>query len=284
MPEVGPTAVLPRRPLTVGELLDSAVLLLRAQSRLLLPLGAFLAVGEQLLLLPLRLAADLRPPAYLPGGWDPFAAYWLLLAVGAGTEAAIVTLLGNPAARAAGAALLGRHAGVRDLLRVRGARWGTTLLLALPVGALVMLGGLLGPLWFLAWTMVGSVAAVLVVDRLAARLALPRAIRLAARDGGRAAWVRLLGYLGWWILRVGLALGGYFGVAALDLVDLHDPATATVAAVVVWAAVNSVAYPVLACLDAVVHLDNRMRTEGLDIRLSRSPGHLAEPVLLAADR
>ncbi|TDC70759.1 hypothetical protein E1193_29610 [Micromonospora sp. KC606] len=284
MPEVGPTAVLPRRPLTVGELLDSAMLLLRSQGRLLLPLGALLAVGEQLLLLPLRLAADLRPPTYLPEGWELFAAYGLLLVGGAGTEAVIVTLLGNPAARAAGAALLGRRAGVRELLRPRGARWGATVLLALPAGTLVMLGGLLGPLWFLAWAMLGSLAAVLVLDRSAGHLAPSRAIRLAARDGGRAAWVRLLGYLGWWILRVGLALGGYFGVAALDLVDLHEPATATVAAVVVWATVNTVAYPALACLDAVVHLENRVRTEGLDIRLSRSPEHLAEPVLMAADR
>lgn len=47
---------------------------------------------------------------------------------------------------------------------------------------------------------------------------------------------------------------------------------------------NTVAYPALACLDAVIHLDNRMRTEGLDIRLARSPAGLAEPVLLAADR
>ncbi|TDC31312.1 hypothetical protein [Micromonospora sp. KC213] len=284
MPEVGPTAVLPRRPLTVGELLDSAVLLLRAQGRLLLPLGVLLAVGEQLLLLPLRLAADLRGPTYWPDGWDQFVAYWLLLACGAGTEAVIVTLLGNPAARAGGAALLGRRAGVGELLRPRGARWGATLLLAVPVGILVVLGGLLGPLWFLAWAVFGSVAAVLAVDRLAGHLALPRATRLAVRAGGRAAWVRLLGYLGWWILRVGLALGGYFGLARLDLVDLADPATATVAAMTAWTAVNAVAYPALACLDAVVHLDNRMRTEGLDIRLSRSPGHLAEPVLLAADR
>jgi hypothetical protein len=33
---------------------------------------------------------------------------------------------------------------------------------------------------------------------------------------------------------------------------------------------NALAYPMLACLDAVLHLEARMRTEGLDIALRRS--------------
>ncbi|MGN9915458.1 hypothetical protein [Micromonospora palomenae] len=283
MPDVGPTAVLPRRPLTVGELLDSAVLLLRTQGRLLLPLGALFAVGEQLLLHPLRLAAGVEPPSWLLGV-DGLAPLWFLLAVGAASEAVIVTLLGNPAARAAGAALLGRRAGVRELLRPRGARYGATLLLALLVGLVMMLAGLMGPLWFVAYALFGSVAAALAVDRVPVERAVGRAARLAVRGGGQAGAVRLLGYLGWWILRIGLGLGVLTGLDSLDLIDLGDPTVAQVAAITVWAGVNTVAYPALACLDAVIHLDNRMRTEGLDIRLARSPAGLAEPVLLAADR
>ncbi|MFC8615047.1 hypothetical protein ACFT9M_01330 [Micromonospora purpureochromogenes] len=283
MPDVGPTAVLPRRPLTVGELLDSAVLLLRTQGRLLLPLGALFAVGEQLLLHPLRLATGVEPPSWLLGV-DGFPALWFLLALGAASEAVIVTLLGNPAARAAGAALLGRRAGVRELLRPQGARYGATLLLALLVGLVVMLAGLMGPLWFVAYALFGSVAAALAVDRVPVERAVGRAARLAMRGGGQAGAVRLLGYLGWWILRIGLGLGVLTGLDSLDLIDLGDPVLAQVAAITVWAGVNTVAYPALACLDAVIHLDNRMRTEGLDIRLARSPAGLAEPVLLAADR
>ena len=64
MPDAGPTAVLPRRPLTVGELLDSAVLLLRGQARVLVPVALVLAVAEQLLLYPLRLAAGTAPPVW----------------------------------------------------------------------------------------------------------------------------------------------------------------------------------------------------------------------------
>ncbi|MFJ6195319.1 hypothetical protein [Micromonospora sp. NPDC092111] len=281
MPDVGPTTVLPRRPLTVGELLDSAVLLLRAQGRLLLPPAVLLATGEQLLLLPLRRLADAVPPIW----WDDngsVPAWWLLLAVGAATEAVIVLLLGNPAARAAGTALLGRRAGVRELLRPAGARWGATLLLAPVVGLLMLLAALLGPVWLVGYGLLGSVAAALVLDRVSGPAAVGRAARLALR--GRAGAVRVLGYLGWWVLRVGLALGVFFGVESLGLVDLADPTVRVGAAMLVWGAVNSVAYPALACLDAVIHLDTRMRTEGLDIRLARTPAGLAAHALSVAGR
>ncbi|MCP3783058.1 hypothetical protein NLX85_06730 [Micromonospora sp. A3M-1-15] len=279
MPDVGPTAVLPRRPLTVGELLDSAVLLLRNQARVLVPLAVLLAVGEQALLHPLRVLAGARPP----GWWfdpDRLGWYWLLLALGAGTEAMIIALLGNPAARSAGAALLGRRTGARELLH--GARWGATLLAGVAVGSTVLLAGLAGPAWLVAYGLLGAVVPVLVVDRVAAHRAPGRALRLAVRVGGRAAAIRLLGYLGWWLIRLGIGLGVYHGLGLLGLFDVS--AWALPVATVAWAAVNAVAYPALACLDAVLHLETRMRTEGLDIRLSRAPAGTPEPVLLAVPR
>ncbi|MFG2053446.1 hypothetical protein ACGFI9_05365 [Micromonospora sp. NPDC048930] len=279
MSDVGPTAVLPRRPLTVGELLDSAVLLLRGQARLLVPLGVLLALGEQLLLHPLRELAAARPPEW----WfhaDRFGWYWLLLAVGAGTEAVIIALLGNPAARGAGAALLGRRAGVRELLR--DARWPATLLFAAVVGLTVCLAGLAGPAWFVAYGLLGAVVPALAVDRVPAYRVPGRALRLAVRAGGRAAGIRLLGYLGWWLTRLGIGLGLWYGLGLLGLFDLD--AWALPVATVAWAGVNAVAYPALACLDAVLHLETRMRTEGLDIRLSRAPAGTPEPVLLAVRR
>jgi hypothetical protein len=283
VPDVGPTAVLPRRPLTVGELLDSAVLLLRGQARLLLPLALPLALGEQALLHPLRVLAGTRPPTWLVPLHEP-AAWWLLLAVGAGAEAAIVALLGNPAARAAGAALLGRQAGVRELLHPAGARFTATVVAAVLVGAAVLFGALCGPVWFLTVGLLGAVVPVLVVDRLPGSRVPGRALGLAVRAGGRAAGVRLLGHLGWWLLRVGVALGLCYGLAALGLLDLAEPVAALVVATVGWAGVNTVAYPALACLDAVLHLETRMRTEGLDIRLSRARPGSPEPALLAVPR
>lgn len=279
MPDAGPTAVLPRRPLTVGELLDSAVLLLRDQARLLVPLGVLLALAEQLLLHPLRVLAAARPPEWLPVG-DRLGTYWLLLAAGAGTEAVIIALLGNPAARAAGAALLGRRARPAELLRP--ARWLATLLFAAAAGCAVGLAGLAGPAWFVAYGLLGALIPALVVDRVPAYRAPGRALRLAVRGGGRAGAIRLLGYLGWWLLRLGVGLGAYHGLQLLGLFDVQ--AWALPIATVCWVAVNAVAYPALACLDAVLHLETRMRSEGLDIRLSRAPAGVPEPVLLAVRR
>ncbi|MGK5738481.1 hypothetical protein [Micromonospora sp. URMC 103] len=280
MPDAGPTAVLPRRPLTVGELLDSAVLLLRDHASVLLPFAALLAAGEQLLLAPLRTLAGSVPPIwwYADGR---VSAYWLLLAVGAATEGVVIALLGSPAARAAGPALLGRTARAGELLRPAGARWGATLLLALVAGAVMFVAALCGPGWFVGFALLGALTPVLVTDRTPLLRALPRAVALAARGGLRAGLVRLLGYLGWWILRVGLASGILLTLPGLGLVPAE---WAVPVALVVWAAVNTVAYPALACLDAVLHLETRMRSEGLDILLARSPAGMPERVLLAADR
>ncbi|SCL52078.1 hypothetical protein [Micromonospora peucetia] len=280
MPDAGPIAVLPRRPLTVGELLDSAVLLLRGQARVLIPVALVLAVAEQLLLYPLRLAAGTTPPVWFLE-FGRFGAYWLLLAVGAAIEAVIILLLGNPAARAAGAALFGRAAGLRELLRPAGARWGATALLAALVGAVMCGFALFGPVWLVGFGLLGAVAPALVVDRVHPLRAPLRAAVLALRAGGRATWIRLLGYLVWWIVRLGLGIGVYLG---LDSFDLVDRAWAGWLSLAVWAGVNSVAYPALACLDAVLHLETRMRTEGLDIRLSRARAGAPETVLLAAGR
>lgn len=280
MPDAGPTAVLPRRPLTVGELLDSAVLLLRDHARVLVPLAAVLAAGEQLLLLPLRLAADTEQPLWFLE-FGHFAWYWLLLAVGAATEAMIIALLGNPSARAAGAALLGRRAGARELLRPAGARWFATLLLVPLVGAVMATAALLGPAWIIAFALLGAVTPALVVDRVDPLRAPLRSATLAVRAGGRAGAVRLLGYLAWWLVRVGLGVGVYYGLVGLDLLP---EAWQLPVSLVIWAGVNSVAYPAIACLDAAVHLETRIRNEGLDILLARAPAGTPDAVLLAAGR
>ncbi|MEU6020501.1 hypothetical protein [Micromonospora sp. NPDC047134] len=278
MPHAGSIAVLPRRPLTVGELLDSAVLLLRGHAGALLPMAAALALLEQLLLLPLRSAVGVHPPLW----WAPFLGnlgpMLFLLAVGAATEAMIIMLLGNPAARAAGAALVGRPIGPRDLLRPGNARWGATLLLCPVVGVTMLVASLLGPTWFAAFALLGAMAPALALDGIKAGRAPGRSANLALRVEGRAAGLRLLGYLVWWILRVGLAWGLFTGLTTLDLIVAE---WAVPVAVLLWALVNTVAYAALACLDAVLHLETRIRTEGLDIHLSRAPVEASPATLLA---
>src|SRR5690349_17113922 len=98
--------VLPLRPLTLGELLDAGIGLLRRHAVVLLVAGAVLAVAEQALLAPLRALAGTGAPWYW-ADTDHLAAYWLLIAAGLATEAAAIALLGGLAARAAGPELLG---------------------------------------------------------------------------------------------------------------------------------------------------------------------------------
>ncbi|WBB88766.1 hypothetical protein [Verrucosispora sp. WMMC514] len=277
MPDTGPSVVLPGRPLTTGELLDSAVLLLRGQAPVLLPVAAVLAAAEQLVLLPLRSAMGATAPLWWVSDADDLDTFWFLLALGAATEAMIIMLLGNPAARAAARALVGLRSTAADAWGP-GGRWGASVLLCPAVGAVMLLAALLGPAWFAGFALLGAVAPALVVDRVAPVRAINRSAALAVRVGGRAAALRVLGYLVWWIIRVGLGWGTFTGVTALGLTT--EGWTGAVA-MLIWAAVNAVAYAALACLDAVLHLETRIRTEGLDIRLSRVPGAARTPELLA---
>jgi hypothetical protein len=266
--------VLPLRPLTVGELMDAAVSLLREYGRVLLPVAAVLAAAEQALLIPLRRAAEVQPPAYVPDfpELDHLDLFWMLLALGAATEVMIIALLGGLTARAAGAAVLapGHRLPARRLLRPRGGGFGTVALLAAVSGAAMFAAALAGPLWFLAYALLGLAVPVVVLDRVGPLRALTRSAALACRAGLRAAGVRVLGYIAWLAIRVALGLGG---LAALDALSLGEAGWTAPMSALAWLLINTVAYPTLACLDAVLHLETRMRTEGLDILLSRAAHH-----------
>lgn len=294
---------LPLRPLTVGELLDAATNLLRRYAAQMLTAGLVLAVLEQLALYPLRLAAGVAPPWYSPPHIDRLGLYWLMLAAGLGTESVILTLLGGLAARAALGDLLGRAPG---RLVGKATRPVPLLALALLTGCAAFLGATAGMVpWLLWYLYTGLAAPTLVNDRrpprtgppapgapgpwaplahpaTAARYAplgpfaaLGRAMALVGRSGLRPGGIRLLGYLAWWVIR--LALGA--GTWSLVTLFLHDNSPfgadtvsgwAWLAGMATWTLVNALAYAALGCLDAVLHLDARMRVEGLDIALSRA--------------
>jgi hypothetical protein len=269
--------LLPLRPLTVGELLDAAVSLLRAHGRALLPVAALLAAVEQALLAPLRLAAEAEPPIYLPAIvegdlFEPVdvlhpGLHWLMLAVGAATEVMIIALLGGLTARAAGADLLGQRPTARQLLRPRDGRFGAVAVVAVVAGATMFVAALAGPAWFLVFGLLGLAAPAVVLDRLGPGRALRRSAVLASRAGLRAAAIRTLGYVAWLAIRVALGLGAY---ASLDALSLGGAEWTAPMSALAWLLVNTVAYPTLACLDAALHVETRMRTEGLDILLSRA--------------
>jgi hypothetical protein len=263
--------VIPLRPLTLAERLDAAVELLRRNALGLLCAAAVLAVVEQALLYPLRALADVSPPWY----FDPYlhhpGFYWLLVATGFGTESAIITVLGGVAARVAVPALTGQGTAPKWPVG-RAARLGGLAVLALVIG----LGGLLtaaaGLLPWIFWYMfTGLAGPSLVIERRGPFAALGHGIVMVHRGGWRPAGNRLLGYLAWYFIRLALAFGG---VAALlfvaRLYEVPGRAWVYAASITAWVIVNTVAYAVLGCFDAVLHLENRMRVEGLDIALART--------------
>lgn len=275
----GQPGVLPLRPLTVGELLDAAVALLRTRAPLLVGLGAVVAGLEQAVLFPLRRLADVDV-WYWPAD-DRWPAWTLLVLVGFATEAAIIAGLVAPAAAAAPAALLGPAAPPPEPGRGRIAV--ATATVALVAGGwcglavattygwpatfflltLVTLG-----LWAVGYGMLGLAVPAVVIERLGPAAALRRSLVLSARGGLRTARVRVLAYLGWFVIRLAWGLG------VLSLVGLlyRSPSTTTdnLLMALAYLLVNALAYPMLACLDTVLQLEARMRTEGLDIALRRS--------------
>jgi hypothetical protein len=268
--------VIPLRPLTMAEILDAAVELLRRNALGLITVSALLALAEQAALLPFRLSAQVVPPWYFPQfAW--LGEYWVLLAVGFGTEAGIIALLGGLAARAAVPALVDGAGlpGTKPVppaprwLAGRGARLGALTVLALVVGLGATLTAAAGFLPWIAWYLfTGLAAPALVIDRLGPMSALGRSFALVSRAGLRPGFIRLLGYFAWWLIRLALAAGG---LAALHLSgQMSTGISLRVAGILAWAMVNTVAYAVLGCLDTVLHLENRMRVEGLDLALGRA--------------
>jgi hypothetical protein len=259
--------VVPLRPLTLGELLDAGVALLRRHAAVLLLAGVVAAVAEQCVLWPLRQLAGTSAPWYWVDS-DRLGGYWLLIAAGLGTEAAMIALVGGLAARVAGPDLLGTRLPNRRLVAPKGSRAVAVAAVAALTAPIVAVSALalLVP-WVVGYGLTGLAVPAVVIDGYGPGGAVLRSIVLSARHGLRAMWVRVAGYLGWLAIRGTLAYGG----AGVLLLFFGDTPWLPWAAIGIATAVNAVAYPALACLDAVLHLETRIRTEALDIWLSRRP-------------
>jgi hypothetical protein len=245
-------ASLPRRPLTLGELLDAAVELVRSKAAPMLIPAALLATGEQLLLYPLRswLNVDLIDG---PSGsfGQAFGSLLLLFIIGCAIEAALIALIGVNLGRAVAADLTGTRLSPGGLLRPSpGHLWA--LLLAPLMGAGYVIFGLAG--------------AVIGLERRGPFGALGRSASLSVRSGLRAIRVRLPGYLAWLLLRLAFWLGL---LELLSFAEFEAPWDFLVISAGLILA-NASAYVFLAALDAVTIAEVRFRTEGLDIWLSRA--------------
>jgi hypothetical protein len=274
--------VLPLRPLTLGELLDAAVSLLRSGGLRLLGWGLIAAVVEQTVLFPLRRWADLDL-RYLPGD-DRWSTWLLLLVVGAVTELVAITALAGPASASGTRALLGSAA--PDTPRRRGAVTVVVLavagligLVSLTIFAWLPTYFLVAPvtagLWLWCYGSFGLAVPAVVIDRAGPLRGLGRSVVLSSRGFLRALRVRTLAYLAWLLVR------GAWGMGVLSVLELvYTSPNTTVDAVVlglVYLSANVVGYPALACLDTVLHLESRMRSEGLDLALRRSLARGTDP-------
>ncbi|GIF02573.1 hypothetical protein [Actinoplanes siamensis] len=262
------TAILPLRGTTAGESLDSAVALVRQRALPLLSMAALLAAGEQWLLTGMRRAVPLQPPFFLFDSWN-FDAWWRIVATGLATEVAIVTLLAAFAGAAVAPALLGRAATHRELFR------RTPVLASLLVAA--VLAGIAWPAAYAGlvavialYALTGLATPILAMERTGNPfVALFRSVALSARGGLRVARIRILGYLSWLAIRFALGLG-WIAVADLLAWDVTEAGWLDWAVPGAWVVANTAAYAALGCLDAVLLVEARIRTEGLDIALNRS--------------
>ncbi|WP_067497562.1 hypothetical protein [Actinoplanes sp. TFC3] len=255
---------LPLRPMTLGELLDAAMTLLRARALPLLVTAGVLAGLEQLVLLPFRELAFATAPFYGPARGS-FGAWWTLIAVGFATEAFIICVLGSLAAAAAGPALVGRTVSNRQLW----SRMRPLVTFASATGfgvicGVAAFGGFVG--WVFVYGLFGLVSGVVVIDR-AGGGAFLRSARLASRGGLRGVWIRFAAYLSWFAVRVVLGAGW---VQILDAFSDGRPGSSAVLTPIAFGLANTVAYAALASVDAVLTLEIRIRTEGLDIAISRA--------------
>jgi hypothetical protein len=283
--------VLPLRPLTVGELLDAAVTLLRTRGPMLVGLGAAAAAAEQALLFPFRRLANVDLFNF-PVGEGRWPAWALLVVVGFATEAAIIAGLGGPAAAAAPRAVLGKAAprprvglrpalGTAVVVPVAGLACGLVVATVYlwPVTFFLFSFITIG-LWVWVYGSLGLAVPAVVIDRRGPFPAIGRSISLSSRGFLRTLRVRVLAYLSWFLIR--LAWG--YGVLALIELFYTPPSNAgdNLMMAPVYFVVNAIAYPMLACLDAVLHLEARMRTEGLDIALRRSLQRGTDPTPVLA--
>ncbi|MGH8791596.1 MAG: hypothetical protein ACRDXX_03015 [Stackebrandtia sp.] len=294
--------VLPLRPMTVGELLDAAAILLRSRWKALLGLALVFAFVDQILMTTLRLTtAEMVVPGAIVSGVVDSAVLWTWVVAGLTTEIIAVTLLSGPAARTAVAAVSGDDPKRLPFWTIDGNDWGKAFPVAAISGFLglfvftmcfspffaVDLEGLAAAVfpsafavlpWLFVVSMFGLAVPAIVADRLPVGRALGRTFQLLARSHWRTAWIRMLTFTSWILVRVAITLAAYWAVDSVDFLAIPFRVFLVVLGVV-YLAINTVAYAMMACVDAVTLVETRVRVEGLDVAVSRMRAR-GEPVRL----
>lgn len=295
--------VVPLRPLTVGELLDGAVKIIRRYPRPTLGLSAVVAAVTTLLNVVALLFVDLSGEVAALNDESASGD----VTVNAGSSAASIpgALVGVPAGifltgvlvAVVGRAVLGREATLAEMwAEVRPRLWsllGLALLTGLLIGAPLLLVGLLFALAFVAGAGDGALVGVglLALPALGAtaylygRLSLAPAVLVLERSGIRTA-LRRSGALvtgSWWrvfgillltqviaslvtqVLVVPVALIG--GFTLLSDATTSDYALFLVISQVLGGVASWLVSPFTAGVRALLYVDRRMRAEALDLTL-----------------
>ncbi|HZE39587.1 MAG TPA: hypothetical protein VE172_12325 [Stackebrandtia sp.] len=264
--------VLPLRPLTIGELLDAAAALLRSRWRSLLVMSFTLALVEQVIMTTLReLTIDEVKPKYVGQIFDNGYLVWLWIVVGMTTEIMIITLLSGPAARTAVAAVRGEDPSKLPFLTLNSRQWGYTVLYTVLLGVAGAIAAAMCVIpWFAVFAIFGLSVPALIADGLSPGRALWRSPKLLLRSSGRTAGVQLLAYFSWLLIRLVLTCAaGYIvlsGVIDFSTI-LFDYFLIVLG--LCYLAINTAGYAMLACVEAVLHIETRVRSEGLDIAVTR---------------
>lgn len=275
---VGVSAEFPMRPLTIAEILDAGVSVLRRRP-VVLVVAVLLAAAEQGVLHLVRSGLGVERLS-LGDVFDSFGSTWLATSVGMGLEALIFALLGGLCGPAAARLLLAGSDLDTRRVRLRN-RWFAVAVTAVVAGlgaaACFFLGGIPWVFWFM---LTGLAVPVVTIDggvpdanggELGGIAAFGRALGFAARGGLFAGRVRLLAYAPWLLVRLALNLAG--GASVASLVGITSPAAATAIEYTLWIVVNGIMYATIACVDAATLLETRMRVEGLDIAAHQAARH-----------
>jgi hypothetical protein len=277
--------VIPLRPLGIGEILDGALSTVRSNWKVLLGSAALIVGVYSLLDFILRLAfvgsSGFATTTYDVNGEPSFDVSWA--AYGSLIPTEIVQFLGVLLVAAVSAvvtsrAVLGERPTwqqtwdrTRPLLgRLLGV--GVLVTLALLAGLIVCFVGIIYP-----WVIFSLSVPVLLLERTKVTRALGRSNELIRGAWWRTFWLLLLGYLLVSVISFAISLpllifGGAFSGIFSGTYTGGEDVGMTALTVLSGFIVGVVTWPFVGCLVAVIYVDRRMRSEGLDLELQRAAG------------
>jgi hypothetical protein len=286
--------VIPLRPLGIGEILDGALSTVRSNWKVLLGSAALIVGAYSLLDFILRLAfvgsSGFATTTYDINGQPSLDVNWT--AYGSLVPLEVVQFLGVLLVAAVCAVVTSRAVlGERPTWqqtwdRTRPQLWrllgvGVLVSLALIAGFIVCFVGIVYP-----WVIFSLAVPALMLERTRVTRALGRSNELIRGAWWRTFWLLLLGYLLVSVISFAISLpllifgGAFSGIFSGTYTGGGDVGMTALSALSGFL-VGVVTWPFVGCLVAVIYVDRRMRSEGLDLELQRAaglaPAHPAPP-------